>query len=789
MRLTQSLAHIREAIVVIALCACCQPVRAQEQFSWQSYTSLVNVSSVAVDASGGYWAATAGGAFRVNAATGEYTVYHNINALSTNSLTTMAIDPVTGTAAFAGAGGQLDILSPNGKWSHSLDIPQTQQNPSINAMLFGDSLLFIAAEYGMSTYNYQNLAFISTARHLGSIPTSTSTTALAIMDGVLYVGTTKGLAYTQINSANISDSSYWNVVPNTNGLLPSPQITSLAVCGSYLYIGTARGICYWDGSTINSVNGALNTGGNNDSVVGLASAGDTLFAATNSGIYQIAAGGASIAIPLQIKSPLTSIAYNTSINTLVIGTQTLGIYVRSGTNLHLYIPNCPRGNYFYSVTLDKNDILWGGSSGASNQNGNGLYRYDGVGWRTFTTDSFPQLATNAVMTVSADSLGNIWSGTYGSGLLKFHDSVGTIGVQLFNRSNSPLTGLSGAPDYILVGQCVPDIHNVEWIIPNASATGNFNPQLIAYDPNANPPAFHEYKNPSPNASNLEVWGLTIDTYGTKWITYVPSVPVGFNITNATSLAGVMSFNEENNLNGTGNWGEIGPPQLNSNTSTAVAVDNDGEIWVGSDKGINIIPNPEPAVTDSSVAVINPYLTLLTSTGGLSVTAIVVDAVNNKWIGTLSNGVFVVSPDGSQLLENFTTANSPILSNEILALSFDNHKGIVYIGTPNGLSAVTSASIAGNVVSPLRVGPQPYFVPSVTPMSIYGIDQNAEMKILTVSGRLVRDYAPGDLSILGGAGGWDGKDSHGNWVSTGIYFLVQSDPDGATEVKKFAVIHR
>ncbi|HZV12194.1 MAG TPA: hypothetical protein VFA55_03195, partial [Candidatus Kapabacteria bacterium] len=43
-----------------------------QQFQWKSYTTLTDISAVATDLSGKYWAATTGGAFQVDLANGSY---------------------------------------------------------------------------------------------------------------------------------------------------------------------------------------------------------------------------------------------------------------------------------------------------------------------------------------------------------------------------------------------------------------------------------------------------------------------------------------------------------------------------------------------------------------------------------------------------------------------------------------------------------------------------------------------------------------------------------------------
>src|SRR5690606_41704883 len=58
----------------------------------------------------------------------------------------------------------------------------------------------------------------------------------------------------------------------------------------------------------------------------------------------------------------------------------------------------------------------------------------------------------------------------------------------------------------------------------------------------------------------------------------------------------------------------------------------------------------------------------------------VDGSNNKWIGTVSSGIFYVSSNGQQTIYHFTTSNSPLPSNEITDIALDESNGRVYIAT-------------------------------------------------------------------------------------------------------------
>ena len=67
-----------------------------------------------------------------------------------------------------------------------------------------------------------------------------------------------------------------------------------------------------------------------------------------------------------------------------------------------------------------------------------------------------------------------------------------------------------------------------------------------------------------------------------------------------------------------------------------------------------------------------------------VKAMSVDTHGNLWVATVDKGVVKVSPNGN--VANYTTSNSPLVSNGTLCLATDSLSDIIYIGASMGVSA-------------------------------------------------------------------------------------------------------
>lgn len=220
-------------------------------------------------------------------------------------------------------------------------------------------------------------------------------------------------------------------------------------------------------------------------------------------------------------------------------------------------------------------------------------------------------------------------------------------------------------------------------------------------------------------------------------------------------------------------------------------DLEGNIWIGTDNGLFMIEksrkyNQLEYVTQVKVprndgTDFADYLL-----DNVKITDIVVDGGNRKWIGTTGNGLFLISADNMQQLENFTSENSPLLSNNILSLAMNNDTGELFIGTDIGLcSYTTNATTAVETMEKDNVHAYPNPVVSGYDglITVVGLSLDADVKILSVSGQLV---AQGRSN--GGTFTWDGRDRSGKRVASGVYMVAAATSDGKKgTVCKIAVI--
>ncbi len=268
--------------------------------------------------------------------------------------------------------------------------------------------------------------------------------------------------------------------------------------------------------------------------------------------------------------------------------------------------------------------------------------------------------------------------------------------------------------------------------------------------------------------------LLIDSYNQKW-----GVLGRGN--------GLFVFNDNNTLDNTNDDQykllntNIGSGNLPSLKTYSLAEDLDGQIWVGTDKGITVFYNPEAIFTgfnfDAQQILITEgnYGQYLLSEE--KVRCIAIDGANRKWIGTEKSGVFLLSKDGKEEILHFTKNNSPLLSDNIIDITINNENGEVFIGTDKGLISYKSDATKGvESQGDTHVFPNPVYENWKGPIAINGLVTNANIKITDVAGNLVFETIAN-----GGQAVWRGKNKNEERASTGVYLVFSTDTKGVEKV--------
>ena len=234
---------------------------------------------------------------------------------------------------------------------------------------------------------------------------------------------------------------------------------------------------------------------------------------------------------------------------------------------------------------------------------------------------------------------------------------------------------------------------------------------------------------------------------------------------------------------------LGDGNLPSLDVYCFANDLDGEIWIGTDKGIGVFYNPSSVFSggnfDAQQILIQEgdYGQYLLSEE--KVKCIIIDGANRKWIGTEKSGVFLLSEEGTEEILHFTAENSPLFSNNIIDIAISPENGEVFIGTEKGLISYRSDATEGAATQgETHVFPNPVRESYNGPIAINGLVADANIKITDIDGNLIFEaFAKGGQAI------WNGENKNGERASTGVYLVFSTDINGIEKtVSKILFIH-
>lgn len=728
---------------------------------WRVHTAFSQTKSVLVMKDNVY-AVSNNSLFSVEKQSQEISYHNRLTGLNGSVVSQIGYNPTLDAILLAYQNGQLDIITSDGDIRNIPDLYLKQMNYSklVNEMYMYNQKAYLAMDFGIMVLDMKK-GEIQDTYFLGNEDAEVPVQSMTILGDSIYAVSPK-LMYVASLSANLMDYASWS----SQALPAGNAVKDLCVHEDKLYI-------LRDSTVYSYFNNQWKICKMSFGVEKLRKAGDELFVLpkNKAGIATIESDSLLLedyGIFYDIEQDGHSYWFCTSL---------VGLY--STLLDRSFYPHGPVNNTAYRMRFfgDKLYIVPGGRWAAQNNNEGYIMYFENGRWTNIYTSQLLQAIGHIpydFMNVAQDpkDANHYFVTSFGSGLLEMY---GKEVLNMYTPNNSPLrSAAANIQKYTRTDGAMYDDQGNLWVLNTSNSEGTKNVHVINQEQN------------KWVAFNLTYNGelVVLHTPGEimvdnrnpqwKWIPlcrYNPGLILLDDRGTPTNHADdqVIYRTTWYDQNGV----RIAPAEIHS-----LAQDLDGVLWVGTNEGLFLIPSKvDFATSDRCERVIIPRNDGTNLADYLldkeKITSIVVDGANRKWIGTANSGVFLLSADGLETIEHFTTEDSPLLSNTILSIAIQESTGEVFIGTGEGLMSYMSDAIpASENFSGIYAYPNPVHPTYKGYVVIKGLKANTEVRIVDASGNLVKV-----LTGLGGEVLWDMTNTQGSRVASGVYTVICNSKDG------------
>ncbi len=745
---------------------------AQNTLLWQSYFSYNDIRDLSQSKTS-IFAASENALFSKEVSTNQIKTTTTVDGLSGQTITSLYYSSISNKTLVGYENGLMIVINEvDGSMLNIVDIINKQLPANlkkINHFMEFEGIVYVSCDFGIVQFNLATMLFGDTY-FIGNNGAEISVRQTTVFTGFIYAATGDGIRKADTTNKNLIDFNQWTQIATGSW-------SSVETFDTELIAINATGNIHKYNSGSNSFSGYLQLP---QAAVDLRASGNYLLITTPTNVFIY---NKQLALVRQIDSSqisgtTVSFTCSTSIDDIVyVGTKENGIYTTTisvSSAFENTMPSGPARNNIFALQTTSTALwaVYGDYDLFYNPYGldsYGISKYLETGWlnipyqKVFGAKSMVRIAVNPA------NENEVYASSFFSGLLKILDDVPTI---LYNQSNSALESLILVPpnpsyiDIRINGTAFDKSGNL-WVtnslIKNGLKTLSASGQWQSYT----------LDKILMDSSRTNYNRLSIDKNGTKWI--------------ATDKDGLVGFNEKNNVFKKITFG-TDSGNLPTTDVRVAAPDNNNQLWIGTTKGLRILSNIGSFLTEDQLTT-KPIIILEDNLAQelmyeQFITDIVVDGANNKWIGTVDSGVFLVSPNGQQTKYHFTETNSPLPSNTINDIDINSETGEVFIATSKGMVSFKGVATGANEdLNNVFVYPNPVRPEYEGTVKISGLLNKATVKITDIEGNLVYE-----TTSEGGTIEWDTTAFGKHKVASGVYMVFISAQDGVeTKVKKIMII--
>ncbi|MBC8320610.1 MAG: hypothetical protein H8E34_07800 [Bacteroidetes bacterium] len=721
------------------------------------------------------YAATQLSIFTYNKLDNRVDRFDKVKGLNDVGISKIGYNEITDEILVAYTNANLDIISMDGSVINIPDIKEKEilGNKTINNITFKDHYAYLSCGFGIVVLDLNRKEIYDTY-YIGPDGIAINVLGITYNDTSLFAATERGIYFADVNGLNLADYHQWH--KDQRLIYPDLPYNHIVSFNGKVYVNYFSGQFSQDTMFVfNGYNWDYFDKDNNSRHIQMTAVGNNMLLVND---YSVQVYNNDMIVLYTIWSPdgqsIRPLSADMDNEFIWVGDKSKGLIKvwNNGWEAEFIKPNGPGSNSVFQLDAGGSNV-WV-ASGGRQSNWAKLYMMDGVfsfieeNWHihnAYTTPAFDTISDYVCAKVDPSNSNVAYIGTWQTGVVKFVNNELT---DIYDDQNSSLQPWISNPALINISGIDFDSKHNLWVAnsgaPNLLSVMKTNGEWKAF-------------NFGGSLSGKDIGELLVDNYDQKWI-----------IKRSDGL--IIVFTDNGTIDDIGDdavkvlYSASGQGNIPGNKVYSFATDQDGEVWVGTDKGIAVFYSPENIFIQGANYDAQQILVPRNDGSGLAdylletelVTAIAVDGANRKWVGTERAGIFHFSEDGIEQIHHFTSENSPLLSNNITSISITDD-GEVFIGTAVGI-----ISYKGTATPPQPPGTKVYAYPNPVRenftglIAIKGLQSNSFIKITDSYGNLVYQ-----TKSEGGQAVWDGNNFNGQRVATGIYMVFAITTDKSEKV--------
>ena len=727
---------------------------------WNIHSAFADINAIAVTRDK-VFALSNHSLFAVDKQSEEIAYYNRLTGLNGAVISTIGYNPTLNLLLVCYENGHLDIINSHDEVYNIPDLylKQTTYSKIVNSIYMHEHTAYLAMDFGIIELDMKKRE-IKDTYIIGQDAKEVNVKHITIMGNRIYAVSPQ-LLYSALLSDPLSDYAYWQ----TQALPTGKEVSAFCAYDELLYMVRDSVLCSYRDSKWQKHTTSYKVNG---------------LCPTDQHLFILPKNQAGVAIAeTDLGLQMTDVGMITDI--VQDGSSYWWASVSDelvrGADRQAFRPDGPINNIAYRMHTfgDRLYVVPGGRWATQNKTPGEIMFYENGNWVNISSDVINKACGFKVydlMNVAQDpnDKDHYFVTSYGAGLLEMQsDEV----VNLYTPDNSTL--ISAVPkypkEYTRTDGAMYDEQGNLWIL---NAVGSKSINIFTPDKQWFSFGLAYQSDTIPLYTPGEIM---VDRRNTQW-KWIPQCRYNTGLL-LLQDNGTPINPKDDKVTYHNEWYDQNGKPVIPEFIYSMAQDHDNTIWVGTNAGLFLIPATIDFTTSNRCERVIIGRNDGTKLGDYlldneQINHIVVDGANRKWIATATSGVFLLSPNGEETIEHFTTENSPLSSNNVLSIAILESTGEVFFGTSQGLVSYMSDAIEpAKNFSDIYAYPNPVHPNYHGVVTIRGLMANTEVRIVDASGNLVTT-----IQGNGGEAVWDMTNAQGRRVASGIYTALCNTQDGA-----------